>query len=108
MVFPDVVDPKELLALHRFRVREQTHGQPPRAITTAPDPIAYQAREMADTFDYWVRIGYYHPAAGETLRLTAKGAVCLAWRAKFPWAQISDRRDARARQLLLARYAAAS
>ncbi len=108
MVFPDVVDPKKLLALHRFRVRERTGGNPPRAITTAPDPIAYQTREMADTFEYWVRIGYYRPAAGDTLHLTPLGAVCLVWRAKFPWAQISDRRDARARQLLLARYAVAS
>ena len=105
MVLPDVVDPKELLALHRFRVREQAEGKPPRRIATSPDPVAYQTREMADTFDYWVRIGYYRPAADDTLRLTPKGAVCLVWRAKFPWAQISDSRDARARELLLTRYA---
>lgn len=107
MVFPDVVDPKALLALHRFRVEERAAGIPLRKITTAPNPIAYQAREMSETYDYWVGIGYYREGSNGNLRLTPKGAACMVWRAKFPWAQLTDWRDGRARNAVLARYAAA-
>jgi hypothetical protein len=100
MVFPGL-GPTDLLALHRFRVAQRALGKPPRVITTTRDPIAYQARELSETYDFWLRIGYYRPGAGETLRLTPKGAICLVWRAKFPWAQISDWRDSRARALVL-------
>ena len=100
MVFPGV-GPTDLLALHRFRVAQRALGKPPRVITTTRDPVAYQAREMADTYDYWLRIGYYRPGAGETLRLTPKGAICLVWRAKFPWAQITEWRDTWARTRVL-------
>lgn len=107
MVFPDIVDPKALLALHRFRVQERAGGAPLRKITTAPNPVAYQAREMAESYDYWLQIGYYREASNGNLGLTPKGAICMVWRAKFPWAQLTDWRDERARRRVLARFAAA-
>jgi hypothetical protein len=100
MVFPGL-GPTDLLALHRFRVGQRALGKPPRVITTTRDPVAYQAREMAATYDYWVSIGYYRPGVGETLRLTPKGAIGLVWRAKFPWAQITEWRESRARTRVL-------
>jgi hypothetical protein len=107
MVFPDVSDPSTLFALHRFRVTERAAGQRLRPVASAPDPVAYQTREMSETCDHWLRIGYYRHGAGDTLRLTLKGAAFTVWRAKFPWAQITDWRDERARRRVLARRAAA-
>jgi hypothetical protein len=105
--FPELSRASALLAVHRFRVREHSGGRPPRTITRAPDPVAYQRREALETFDHFRRIGYYRQESNETLRLTPKGALCTVWRGKFPWAQFTDWRDAHSRNVVLTRYLAA-
>jgi len=101
-----MTDPVALYRLHRFRAGER--GMPLRAVTRAPDPIAYHAAEMANTYAYWLRIGYYRRQRDGTLRLTPKGALCTVWRGKFPWLQITRRHDRRVREATLARYTAAT
>jgi hypothetical protein len=101
------VDPATLLRIHRFRLRERPGAAPPRSVTRQPDPIAYQLHEAEQTRAQWLRIGYYRSLADGTLRPTLRGAVCLSWRGMFPWAQLTDARDARARRAQLARYATA-
>jgi hypothetical protein len=100
--FPKLSDPIELLKMHRFRVTDR--AAPARQVSRAPDPIEHQRREMRETYDHFLRIGYYRRSPTDTLRLTPKGAVCTTWRGKFPWAQITDWRDEQRRQSVLARY----
>jgi hypothetical protein len=102
--FPDFSDPVALLELHRFRVADRAGDTPRRTLSRAPDPLAYQRRELVDTFEHFLQIGYYRRSRADTLRLTVKGAVCTTWRGMFPWMQISEASDERRRQRVLARY----
>ena len=102
--FPNLSDPIDLLKLHRFRVTDRAGGAPARRVSRAPDPIEHQRREMLETYDHFLRIGYYKRVPTDTLRLTRKGAVCTTWRGKFPWAQITEWRDEQKRRGVLARY----
>ena len=102
--FPKFSEPIELLKLHRFRVTDRARAAPARQISRAPDPIEHQRRETLETYDHFLRIGYYRRSPTDTLRLTPKGAVCMTWRGKFPWAQITAWSDEQQRQSVLARY----
>jgi hypothetical protein len=104
IAFPDFSDPGALLALHRFRLSDRDGGAPPRAVTRGTDPLAYQRREGAETYEYFVRVGYYRRSSSDVLQPTLKGAVCLTWRGMFPWAQMSAARDERDRGRVLGRY----
>jgi len=108
MSFPEITDPAVLLRLHRYRVHERAGGSSPLSVTRQPDPLAYQRREAAQTHEHLQQIGYYRRLADGTLRPTWKGAICVIWRAKFPWARLTDARDEWARRAQLARYAVAN
>jgi hypothetical protein len=103
--FPSVVDPAALYQIHRVRTAECTQRAPLRPVTRAPDPIAYQVGETTDGYASWVAIGYYRRVSNELLRPTLRGAVCMVWRAKFPWAQLTNWRDGRTRASVLKRAA---
>lgn len=107
VAFSAITDPVALFRMHRFRTSERASDKPLTKVTRAPDPIAYQTRENAEAHERWLRIGYYDRMANGVLRPTLRGAVCLVWRAKFPWAQIERRRRTRERDAILARYAQA-
>lgn len=107
IAFPEVLDPAALYDIHRFRLRERMGGASPPAITRSSDPLSYQTRETTEIHEHWVQTGYYRRQADGALRLTWRGALATVWRGKFPWAQLTEWRDRRARSSVLARYAAA-
>lgn len=103
---PDVDDVAELWALHAFRAAERARATPIAPLTRGRDPIAFQAREARETYDHWVRCGYFEPAGRDAIRHTWKGSCLAAWRGLPPWKDRIEGREARAAAALRARYAA--
>jgi hypothetical protein len=97
--FPNVTEPADLDRVHRFRVGEA----PVAPITAAGDAPAYFVAEEADSREAWLRAGYYRRMEDGAFRLTRFGALCMAWRGKFPWAQLTRWRDARQRAAVYSR-----
>ncbi|HEX6534099.1 MAG TPA: hypothetical protein VF041_05855 [Gemmatimonadaceae bacterium] len=104
----DEHDVGALYALHAFRVEERARTVPVRRLTRGDDPIAFQAAEGRETYDFLVKVGYYRPAGPDTIRYTRRGAVLVAWRGLFPWRQIIAGREAREAAAVRTRFAAAS
>src|SRR5580704_10004671 len=97
--FPDVTEAAALDRLHRFRVGDA----PVAMITAAGDALAYFANEETDAREAWLRAGYYRRMSDGVLRPTRFGAICMAWRGKFPWAQLTRWRDDRQRAAVYSR-----
>ena len=66
--FRDVHDAAALYELHRFRVAERARRVAVVPLTRAPDPIAFQEREAAEVYEFWVRKGYYERVGWEAIR----------------------------------------
>jgi hypothetical protein len=97
--FPDVTEAAALDRLHRFRVGDA----PVAMITAAGDALAYFANEETDAREAWLRAGYYRRMSDGVLRPTRFGAIGMAWRGKFPWAQLTRWRDDRQRAAVYSR-----
>lgn len=91
--FPDVTEAVALDRLHWFRVGDA----PVATITAAGDALAYFAADETESRDAWLRAGYYRRMNDGVLRPTRRGALCMVWRTKFPWAQLTRWRDERQR-----------
>jgi hypothetical protein len=102
--FPAVHDAAELYRIHRFRVSERARLVATSPLSRGSDPLAFQEREAAQVFDFWVRCGYYRRVNGRALRLTRQGAIFAAWRGLFPWKQITTAGNERKAATILARY----
>jgi hypothetical protein len=101
--FPGI-EPTALYDVHRFRAAEYARVAPMQKMTRHPDPLTYQVRETAESHERWIEAGYFRRAADGGLRPTRRGAVCVVWRGKFPWLQLTRWRDRRARAAVMARY----
>jgi len=97
--FPDVTEAAALDRLHRLRVGDA----PVATITAAGDALAYFAAEETESRDAWLRAGYYRRMHDGVLRPTRLGALCMVWRTKFPWAQLTRWRDERQRAAVYSR-----
>lgn len=96
--FPDMQDPVELYALHRYRVARKARrsAQVPQSRGATDDArVASEQAEVAAWHQHLVDIGYRERTA-EGLRTTVRGARRSAWRRIFPWRQITGWREARA------------
>jgi hypothetical protein len=88
--FPGIDDAAELYELHRLRVRERGRTKKHVPMTRGTDPLAYQEGEHSRTVAHWIQCGYYRQTSNDALRHTVRGAVLSAWRAMFPWRQLTE------------------
>ncbi len=104
--FPGLADLGRLLRLHREIVRDEGLASAARARLPADAaPVTFIQDDMERGFEAQVPTGYLFrdPAAPETFRPTAKGALLMTWKLLPPASWIAkSRRRARADELMRA------
>lgn len=90
---PNVSDPVALWHIHRRRVEQRARAVPTVQPTRDGDGLDYARREIEESHQRWIGIGYYRRTPNGGVRPTLRGAALMVWRLLFPWKQINDVRD---------------